>query len=136
MKYFSLWVGHIILVLLLILGTAKFIQSDPNKKLTTIDVTVVNTIQENNEDSTSYYGVFELPNGKMISRKINRVTYGSTSAGDTGTLNLNRYDTGEAERDIPRTIVEVLMLLCTFGYSIFFTIELVNYKHKNNNRDY
>lgn len=136
MKYYSLWVVHILLAVILIFGTVKFMQLDPNNEQRQIDVTVVNTIQENNEDSTSYYGVFKLPNGKMISRKINRVTYASVAAGDEGTLNLSRYDTGEADRDPARTTVELLMILGTFLYALFGSLKLLSYKEKFNKNKY
>jgi len=130
MKYYSMWIAHIIVCCAFILVTVKIIQSDPNNETRQVDVTVVNTIQENNEDSTSYYGVFELPNGKIISRKINRVIYGSVKAGEEGTLNLNRYDTGEAERDPVRTTGEILLMLLCFLYAFIGTLRLQSYIRK------
>jgi len=130
MKYYSMWIAHIIVCCVFILVTVKIIQSDPNNETRQVDVTVVNTIQENNEDSTSYYGVFELPNGKIISRKINRVIYGSVKAGEEGTLNLNRYDTGEAERDPVRTTGEILLMLLCFLYAFIGTLRLQSYIRK------
>jgi len=130
MKYYSMWIAHIIVCCVFILVTVKIIQSDPNNETRQVDVTIVNTIQENNEDSTSYYGVFELPNGKIISRKINRVIYGSVKAGEEGTLNLNRYDTGEAERDPVRTTGEILLMLLCFLYAFIGTLRLQSYIRK------
>lgn len=130
MKYYFMWIAHIIVCCAFILVTVKIIQSDPNNERRQVDVTVVNTIQENNEDSTSYYGVFELPNGKIISRKINRVIYGSVKSGEEGTLNLNRYDTGEAERDPVRTTGEILLMLLCFLYAFIGTLRLQSYIRK------
>ncbi len=132
----ALWIIHVITVLWLMFACVLYMKSDPNGQASPTEVKVLNTIKEDNENSTSYYIVIQLSNGKIIEKQINRITYGATVVGDTGTMNLSKYDTGEADSYNIRKLSELLLLLFVFGYAVYGFIWLSNQRDKKEKRYY
>lgn len=115
MKDFINSVLYIAFSIFIMFLTIEYIKSDENMYKSKINATVLSMIKEDHEINSKYYGVYKLENGNIINLSVNRNVYGSTKEGDNVSLVLNKYESGEAQKQITRLIVEVfLMLLSAF----------------------
>lgn len=116
MKIVGVWVAYIVIGMALFAGLVKYIGSDENSKESSVTVTVVKLMQEDNRSSTHYRGVFLLENGKYIDFLITPSTFATTHVGDKLSFYLNKYETGEAEEPYHRRLNLIFFIIFFVGY--------------------
>ena len=113
------WIVHIIICVLLVLGNMYYISSDENKIENDVPLTVIKIIQEDHKSSTSYRGVFQMENGRYIDFNVSASTFATTKPGDQLTFKLNKYETEEVPRNFP--VLSFIMMILTICYAMFGT---------------
>lgn len=127
-KYYSMWAVHIIFSLMLLFLNVQLHVSDENNVKHEVLAEIVNTIQENHEESTDYFVVYKLQNGNLIDIETNRKVYGTSNKGDIVKLHLSNYDSGVAERGSTVFWSIVIMILsCVYVWIVTFKL-LTDYR--------
>lgn len=128
MKIFGIWGTYVLIAFALFYGFIQYLTSDENRVQHAVTVTVVKLLQEDHKSSTTYRGVFLLPNGKYTDFSITPSTFATIEVGEKVSFNLNKYETKEAEETpirflvcIGYMILIILYVACGFGTCIGIT---------------
>lgn len=97
MKIFGIWGTYVLIALALIYGFIQYSTGNENRVPRAVTVTVVKLLQEDHKSSTTYRGVFLLPNGKYTDFSITPSTFATIEVGEKVSFNLNKYETKEVE---------------------------------------
>lgn len=130
-----MWAVHILFTFLLGTVCVLLYSTDENHVKHEFIAEVVNTIQEDHEDSTDYYVVYKLQNGNLIDVDVDRKVYGNSNTGDLVKLQLSNYEAGVAARGSTVLWTTVVMIL-TAMYVWYGTFRLLSDYRKYKKQKY